>query len=186
VRRVRHPVAAARAVLHHSEHVLLAAQGAEAFAGEAGIELVAPEHHAGGSRTHSELGTVGAVALDAEGGLAAATSTGGTKGKARGRVGDSPLIGCGTYANARCAVSATGHGEAIVRAVAAHDVAARIRDGAPVDAAARGVVNEVARLGGDAGLLALDASGAVATPFQAAVFYRAVKRDGEPVLAAVD
>jgi L-asparaginase / beta-aspartyl-peptidase len=189
VRRVRNPIAAARVVLERSEHVLLAASGAEAFAEEAGVDMVDPGHHVvdyAGRRNHSALGTVGAVALDATGGLAAATSTGGMTGKARGRVGDSPLIGCGTYANALCAVSATGHGEAILRAVMAHDVAARLRDGATsIGGAARAAMEEVVALDGDVGLLAIDAEGNVALPFAADVFHRAVKRAGEPVRAAV-
>src|SRR5215208_5641231 len=150
-------VAAARVVLERSEHVLLAASGAEAFAAEAGINMVDPAHHVvdyAKRRNHSALGTVGTVALDATGGLAAATSTGGLQGKARGRVGDSPLIGCGTYADARCAVSATGHGEAILRAVMAHDVAARLRDGAAsIGGAARAAMEEVVALDGEVGLL---------------------------------
>jgi L-asparaginase / beta-aspartyl-peptidase len=189
VRRIRNPVVAARAVLEGSEHVLLAAEGAEAFAEDAGVDMVDPAHHVidyAARLNHSTLGTVGAVALDATGALAAATSTGGLRGKARGRVGDSPLVGCGTYANDRVAVSATGHGEAILRAVAAHDVAARLRHGAPsVHAAARAVVEEIVGLDGDVGLLALDAEGNVALPFAADVFHRAVKRADGPVLAAV-
>ena len=189
VRRVRNPIAAARVVLERSEHVLLAASGAEAFAEEAGIDMVDPAHHVvdyARRRSHSVLGTVGAVALDATGGLAAATSTGGLQGKARGRVGDSPLIGCGTYADARCAVSATGHGEAILRAVMAHDVAARLHDGAAsIGGAARAAMEEVVALDGEVGLLAIDAEGNLALPFAADVFHRAVKRAGEPVRAAV-
>jgi L-asparaginase / beta-aspartyl-peptidase len=188
VRRVRNPVTAARAVMEDATHVLLAADGAEAFAAQAGVAMVAPEHHViryEERLNHSALGTVGAVALDATGGLASATSTGGLRGKARGRVGDSPLVGCGTYANEACAVSATGHGEAILRAVAAHDVAARVRHGRPLQTAARQVVDEIVALDGEAGLLAIDREGNVALPFVADVFHRAVKRAGGPVLAAV-
>jgi beta-aspartyl-peptidase (threonine type) len=188
VRRVRNPITAARAVMEGSDHVLLASTGAEQFAEEAGLTMVDPAHHVIEYRerlNHSALGTVGAVALDATGGLAAATSTGGLRGKARGRVGDSPLVGCGTYANDRCAVSATGHGEAILRAVAAHDVAARMRHGRSLQAAARAVVEEIVALDGDVGLLAVDNEGNVAMPFAADVYHRAVKRAGGPVLAAV-
>ena len=103
----------------------------------------------------------------------------------RGRVGDTPLVGAGTYADARCAISATGHGEAIIRAVAGHDVAARLRAGDALDRAAEAVLDEVVALGGEVGLLALDISGEVALPFAADVFHRAVKRAGAPVLAAV-
>jgi beta-aspartyl-peptidase (threonine type) len=185
VARVGNPVLAARAVLDRSEHVLLVGAGAEAFAGDAGVALVDPAHHVVAARAQSELGTVGAVALDAGGALAAATSTGGKRGKAPGRVGDSPLVGAGTYADARCAVSATGDGEAILRAVAAHDMAARVREGAALGAAAEAVVREVMALGDEVGLLALDARGEVVMPFAADVFHRAVKREGEEVWAAV-
>ena len=188
VRRVRNPIKAARAVMEGSDHVLLTATGAEAFAEAAGIAMVDPAHHVIAYRerlNHSALGTVGAVALDGTGGLAAATSTGGLRGKMRGRVGDSPLVGCGTYANERCAVSATGHGEAILRAVAAHDVAARVRHGRSLQTAARAVVDEIVALDGEAGLLAIDREGNVALPFVADVFHRAVKRAGGPILAAV-
>src|SRR3954447_5967727 len=189
VRRVRNPVTAARAVMEDAEHVLLASMGAEAFAEHAGVAMVDPKHHIieyTERVNHSALGTVGAVALDATGGLAAATSTGGLRGKARGRVGDSPLVVCGTYANEQCAVSATGHGEAILRAVMAHDVAARLRDGAAsIGGAARAAMEEVVALDGEVGLLAIDAEGDVALPFAADVFHRAVKRAGEPVRAAV-
>lgn len=186
VARVRNPIAAARAVLEGSEHVLLAADGAEAFAEAAGVAMVDPSHHVTDRPAQSALGTVGAVALDGAGVLAAATSTGGLKGKARGRVGDSPVVGAGTYADARCAVSATGDGDRILRAVAAHDVAARLRDVATsLEAAAGAAMGEVVALGGVVGLLAVDASGAVALPFAADVFHRAVKRADAPVLAAV-
>jgi L-asparaginase / beta-aspartyl-peptidase len=186
VTHVRNPVVAARSVLERSQHVLLVGGGAEAFAREAGAAMVDPAHHVVRTETQSPLGTVGAVALDAHGGLAAATSTGGKRGQLPGRVGDSPLVGAGTYADARCAVSATGDGEAILRAVAAHDVAARVREGAPLDAAAAAVVREIVALGDDAALLAVDAHGAVAVPFAAGLFHRAVKREGEEVRAAVD
>src|SRR5262249_21197015 len=112
-------------------------------------------------------GTVGAVALDQNGHLAAGTSTGGMTNKRYGRVGDSPVIGAGTYANAKCAVSATGWGEFYIRANAAHDICARVEYGhEPVAQAAREVVMEVIpKLGGDGGVIALDADGNFATPF---------------------
>jgi L-asparaginase / beta-aspartyl-peptidase len=166
--------------------VLLAAEGAEAFARAAGVPMVDPSHHVTGTPAGSALGTVGAVALDADGVLAAATSTGGLKGKARGRVGDSPIVGAGTYADARCAVSATGDGDRILRVVAAYDVASRVRDGAAsLEAAAGAAMEEVVALGGEVGLLAVDRTGAVALPFAADVFHRAVKGADAPVLAAV-
>lgn len=184
VARVRHPVQAARAVLEHSEHVLMVGAGAEAIAQQAGAAMVDPAHHVV-EKPAPPLGTVGAVALDYSGNLAAATSTGGTRDQAPGRVGDTPLVGAGTYADARCAISATGHGEAIIRAVAGHDVAARLRAGDALDRAAEAVLDEVVGLGGEVGLLTLDISGEVALPFAADVFHRAVKRAGAPVLAAV-
>ena len=185
VARVRNPIAAARTVLDRSEHVLLAAAGAEAFAHAAGLAMVEPSHHVTEAPTQTPLGTVGAVALDAGGALAAATSTGGKRGQAPGRIGDTPIVGAGTYADPRCAVSATGDGEAVLRTVAAHDVAARLRAGATLQAAAQAALDEVVGLGGEVGLLALDATGAVALPFAADLFQRAVKRAGEPVRAAV-
>jgi isoaspartyl peptidase/L-asparaginase-like protein (Ntn-hydrolase superfamily) len=197
VMHVRNPVVAARAVLERSEHVLLVGVGAEAFAREAGAAMVDPGHHVVTTEAQSPLGTVGAVALDAHGALAAATSTGGKRGQLPGRVGDSPLVGAGTYADTRCAVSATGDGDAIMRAVAAHDVAARVREteaaacdeaaraGGGLEGAAQAALREVTSLGDEVGLLAVDARGAVAMPFAADVFHRAFKREGEAVRAAV-
>ncbi|KVW32067.1 isoaspartyl peptidase/L-asparaginase family protein [Burkholderia ubonensis] len=129
-----------------------------------------------------KFGTVGAVARDANGHLAAATSTGGLTNKRHGRIGDSPLIGCGTFADTRVAVSATGTGEAFIRAVAAHDVAARMKYGhAMVDEAARTVVNEVIpSQGGSGGLIAVDADGRVSMPFNTEGMYRGViQADGK-------
>jgi isoaspartyl peptidase/L-asparaginase-like protein (Ntn-hydrolase superfamily) len=181
VRRVRNPVLAARAVLEHSSCVLLAADGAEAFAREQGLTMVEPDWFStpqrraeweraraaagtdGAARPEEfSLGTVGAVALDAGGSLAAATSTGGLTNKRWGRVGDTPVIGAGTWAeNGVCAVSTTGNGEYFLRTAAAHDVAALIRHaGADLAAAARRVVQErLAALGGSGGLIALGAAG---------------------------
>jgi len=181
VTRVRNPVLAARAVMEHTPYVLLAADGAEAFAGEQGLEMVDPDwfstpqrraewdraRAAAGSEGPARaeefsLGTVGAVALDAGGGLAAATSTGGLTNKRWGRVGDTPVIGAGTWAeNGVCAVSTTGDGEYFLRTAAAHDVAAMIRyAGADLPAAARAVVHEkLLSLGGSGGLIALDGEG---------------------------
>lgn len=181
VRRVRNPVLAARAVLEHTPYVLLAGEGAEDFAREQGLALVEPDwfstpqrraeweraRAAAGADSAARpeefsLGTVGAVALDDRGNLAAATSTGGLTNKRWGRVGDTPVIGAGTWAeNGVCAVSTTGDGEYFLRTVAAHDVAAMIRyGGADLAAAARRVVGEKLRaLGGSGGLIALDAAG---------------------------
>lgn len=202
VHRVKNPVLLARAVMEKSPHVFLAGDGAEAFAQTVGIELVDPGYFrteerwqqlqealkAEAARQTSSLGraihygTVGAVALDSAGHLAAATSTGGMTNKRWGRVGDSPIIGAGTYANAHCAVSATGWGEYYIRTVAAHDICARVEYGrqAVAKAANEVVMNAVPKLGGDGGVIALDANGNFATPFNTDGMYRGwVDREGK-------
>ncbi|MEA2481692.1 MAG: L-asparaginase / beta-aspartyl-peptidase [Thermoleophilaceae bacterium] len=196
VSTVRHPVALARAVMETTPHVLLAGPGAERVAAGRGLERQAPDwfvterqrerwwrarQGAGGGE--GPRGTVGAVVLDGAGRLAAATSTGGTQGQVAGRIGDSPLIGAGTYADARCAVSCTGDGEGIIRSVAAHSVATLVGAGVPLaDACARVVHEHAAPLGGDAGLIAVDASGAVALPFNTRVMHRAWQVGGGEVV----
>ena len=181
---------------------MLTGAGAEAFARTVGIELVDPSYFrteerwqqlqealkADAKNQHSSLGraihygTVGAVALDSAGHLAAATSTGGMTDKRWGRVGDSPIIGAGTYANAHCAVSATGWGEYYIRTVAAHDICARVEYGKePLAQAAKEVVMDVVpKLGGDGGVIALDSNGNFTTPFNTDGMYRGwVDRDGK-------
>lgn len=184
VRHVRSPIVLARLVMEKSPHVMLAGTGAEEFALEQGLEPVANRYFVTerrqrelaavlGSRTvpdghESLMGTVGAVALDETGDLAAATSTGGMTGKRWGRVGDSPIIGAGTYAaNDCCAVSATGHGEFFIRATVAHEIAALVRyAGKSVVEAADIVVREqLRRLGGDGGVIAIGRDGTIALPF---------------------
>ncbi|HEU4441254.1 MAG TPA: isoaspartyl peptidase/L-asparaginase [Burkholderiales bacterium] len=182
VRRIRNPVLAARAVMEKTRHVLLAGDGAERLAREQGLVLEEPSYFATEKRLSAlkrnlkdHHGTVGAVALDQEGNLAAATSTGGYTGKLPGRIGDSPIIGAGTYADNRaCAVSGTGLGEAFMRAAVAYDVAARMRyrKESLARAAAAALAN-VARLGGDGGLIAVDRRGNVAMPFNSEGMYRA-------------
>ena len=202
VRLVKNPVLLARAVMEKSPHVMLTGAGAEAFARTVGIELVDPSYFrteerwqqlqealkADAKNQHSSLGraihygTVGAVALDSAGHLAAATSTGGMTDKRWGRVGDSPIIGAGTYANAHCAVSATGWGEYYIRTVAAHDICARVEYGKePLAQAAKEVVMDVVpKLGGDGGVIALDSNGNFTTPFNTDGMYRGwVDRDGK-------
>ncbi len=127
------------------------------------------------------------MALDRAGHLAAATSTGGTAGKLPGRIGDSPLIGAGTWAaDGRCAVSATGDGELIARACVAHEIDARLRlTGATIDDAAHAAIALVAALGGAAGCIAIDANGAVALPFNTAAMARGVVRDGDAMAILV-
>ncbi|MFN6963034.1 MAG: isoaspartyl peptidase/L-asparaginase family protein [Pyrinomonadaceae bacterium] len=128
------------------------------------------------------LGTVGAVACDADGNLAAATSTGGMTNKKFGRIGDTPLIGCGTYAdNSTCAVSCTGHGEFFMLGVTAYDVAARMKYGGQrLAVAARETVEQLARIGGEGGLIAVDANGGVALPFNSDGMYRGWVTAGQP------
>ena len=202
VHRVKNPVLLARAVMEKSPHVFLTGDGAEVFAQTVGVELVDPSYFRTDERWNQlqdalkaeaagqqsslgraiHYGTVGAVALDKAGHLAAATSTGGMTNKRWGRVGDSPIIGAGTYANAHCAVSATGWGEFYIRSVAAHDICARVEYGKqPVAKAADAVVmGVVPKLGGDGGVIALDANGNFATPFNTDGMYRGwVDRDGK-------
>jgi beta-aspartyl-peptidase (threonine type) len=183
LRHVKSPIGLARLVMDKSPHVMLSGQGAEEFALEQGLAPV-PNAHFATERRRRELdrllhgkieagreslmGTVGAVARDAQGNLAAATSTGGMTGKKWGRVGDSPIIGAGTYAaNDCCAVSATGHGEFFIRAAVAHEIASLMRyRGLDVEAAADEVVmRQLVRLGGSGGVIAVGRDGRVAMPF---------------------
>ncbi|MBN8727472.1 MAG: isoaspartyl peptidase/L-asparaginase [Xanthomonadales bacterium] len=201
VRHIRNPVLLARAVMEKSPHVFLVGAGAEAFAKTVRIQTVDAKYfrteerwrqlqkarEAEAKKQASSLGravhygTVGAVALDRQGHLAAATSTGGMTNKRWGRVGDSPIIGAGTYADARCAVSATGWGEYYIRAVAAHDICARVAyAGKPIAKAAGEVVLDVIpKLGGDGGVIALDSEGNFAMPFNTDGMYRGwIDQDG--------
>lgn len=182
VRRIRNPILAARAVMEASRHVLLAGTGAERFARKQGLRMESPGYFRTAKRLEALRknlknyhGTVGAVALDANGNLAAATSTGGYTGKLPGRVGDSPIIGAGTYADNRaCAVSGTGLGEAFIRAAVGHDVCARmLYINVAVGAAARAALENVANLGGDGGLIAVDRRGNLAMPFNSEGMFRA-------------
>ncbi len=190
VTRTRNPVSLARAVMEKSSHVMLAGDGADAFSVEKGLEQAEPayfrteerwqqflqwrDHHTSLlDRTHA-YGTVGAVALDQSGHLAAATSTGGLTGKRWGRVGDSPIIGAGTYAeDGVCAVSATGTGEFFIRASAARQVRDRIawhREG--VQSAADNTIKDIGDMGGDGALIAMDARGHVAFAMNSPGMYR--------------
>jgi len=165
------PVDAARAVMDHTPHVLLAGAGAAHFVRERGLAPVRdPEGYyisaAAPDNRAIPTGTVGAVALDASGALAAATSTGGTLNKVWGRVGDTPIIGSGTWADERVAVSCTGQGEFFMRANAAADVSARVRyAGADLESAVKGALDDVGHLGGEGGIIAVDASGAVSAQY---------------------
>jgi len=199
VTRIRNPIELARAVMEKSEQVMLAGTGAEEFAAAAGFSFVpqsyfyTPERWAQLERirsgdaglsalTISHIGTVGAVAVDARGRLAAATSTGGMTGKRYQRIGDSPIIGAGTYADDRsCAVSATGHGEVFIRTVVAHDICSRMRfGGRSIGEAVREVVlGELPALGGEGGVIAIDAHGEIAIEFNSEGMFRASRREGE-------
>ena len=197
--RVKNPVLAARAVMENTPHVLLTGAAADRFARDAGLTLVSARYFSTPARAVAlararlraeqdaaeRHGTVGAVALDRSGNLAAATSTGGYTNKMAGRVGDSPVIGAGTYAaNATCAVSGTGSGEHFIRAVLAYDVAARMRYlGEPLSTAARRALARVTALGGDGGLIALDRKGTVAMPFVSEGMYRGYARAGRVHIA---
>lgn len=198
VKHLRNPVLAARQVLENSPHVLLIGDGAETFAQQHGIELVnnnifstserfqqLQEAKSQGSVSldhdapldeRTKMGTVGAVALDKHGNLAAATSTGGMTNKLPGRVGDSPLVGAGCYANnANVAVSCTGTGEVFIRALAAYDIAALMEYGhlSLHEACERVVMEKLPALGGSGGLIAIDSEGNVALPFNSEGMYRA-------------
>ena len=192
----RSPVSAARAAMEASPHVLLTYAGADAFAREQGLEqvdnawFVTAERQAqldkvmalgGKFDTDIKYGTIGAVAVDAQGHVAAATSTGGLTAKRWGRIGDSPLIGAGTYADDRaCAVSATGLGEAFIRSVGAHQLAMRMLiAGEGLQAALDAVLADVVALGGNGGLIAVAPSGEAAWGFTTPGMYRAVARAGE-------
>jgi beta-aspartyl-peptidase (threonine type) len=193
VRHVKSPIELARRVMEKSRHVLLVGAGAEEFALEEGLALVpnayfrTPERRAEldalrGGRAASQLvpspqGTVGAVARDAAGNLAAATSTGGVANKRTGRVGDSPIIGAGTYArNGACAVSATGRGEHFMRIVAAHHLCAAVEyRGLALQEAMRETLARLGELGGSGGLIAVDAAGRIAMDFTTEGMFRGAR-----------
>jgi L-asparaginase / beta-aspartyl-peptidase len=207
-RTPKNPILAARAVMEHTEHVMLAGAGADAFAKAQGLPVMPPDYfftqrrwdalqleqervrkgrpvsEAPEERIH---GTVGAVALDQAGNLAAATSTGGRTNKMVGRVGDTPLVGAGTYAaNDTCAVSATGHGEFFTRMVVAYDIAARMRYAheSLMEAADDVLMNKLAAIGGGGGVIAIDRDGNIATPFNTEGMYRGhVSGDGKYTIA---
>ncbi len=207
VHRVKNPILLARAVMEKSPHVMLAGDGAEQFAKEVGIALVDPSYFRteerwqqlqkalkedqeqqphGDADTAKHFGTVGAVALDAQGHLAAGTSTGGMTDKRWGRIGDSPIIGAGTYANSGCAVSGTGWGEYYIRTVAAHSICMEVTQmRVPLQRAAGEIINqEIPAMGGNGGAIALDADGHVAMPFNTDGMYRGwIGADGVPHVA---
>jgi beta-aspartyl-peptidase (threonine type) len=196
MRTTRAPISAARAAMEHSPHVLLTYDGADGFAREQGLEQVSNDWFvtparraqldkvmaAGGKfDTDIKYGTIGAVAVDDAGHVAAATSTGGLTAKRWGRIGDSPLIGAGTYADDRnCAVSATGLGETFIRAVGAHQMAMRMTlGGEKLQQALDAVLSDVAALGGNGGLIAVAPSGEAAWGFTTPGMYRGMAKAGE-------
>jgi L-asparaginase / beta-aspartyl-peptidase len=220
VTTIRNPISLARLVMERSPHVMMAREGAEAFARQHGVQTVEPgyfhtprrweqlerarEAERQASRQGEEqavilldedatphatddrkLGTVGAVAVDQAGNLAAATSTGGMTNKRFGRIGDSPVIGAGTYADQHCAVSSTGHGEHFIRNVVAYDICARVRyTGVGLEAAASEVVHRrLVEQGAEGGVIAIDRAGTIAMPFNSPGMYRGyVRGDGQPVV----
>lgn len=193
VRHIKNPIELARRVMEKSRHVLLVGAGAEEFALEEGLQLVANAYFKTEDRRRqleseqrgqavSDLvpahGTVGAVAFDKAGNLAAATSTGGMTNKRQGRVGDSPIIGAGTYAkNGVCAVSATGHGEYFIRAVAAHHVAAAVEfRGMTLAEAVRELLHSVLpKLGGRGGIISVDGTGDIVLDFNTEGMFRGAR-----------
>lgn len=185
---IEHPVQAARKVMDDGKHVMMAGENARKFAVRAGLKAINDpdnyytEHERHGSGHDSaNHGTVGAVALDSNGHLAAATSTGGIFGKSAGRIGDTPLIGAGTWADAQVAVSCTGLGEAFIRTSAAHDVAARIQYGnETLSDAVWNVLDQVALCEGDGGIIAIDKDGNMAMPFNSDGMKRAIVSNTVP------
>ncbi len=202
VKNVKNPVKLARLVMERTEHILLAGEGANQFAEEMGVETESDEyfftehrwlqlqraissgrvtldHSLSGSDRFTTgplvrpIGTVGAVACDKKGYLAAATSTGGMTNKKFGRIGDTPIVGAGTYADDKCAVSCTGHGEYFMLGVAAYDVAARMKyKGLSLEDAARETIDNIRTMNGEGGLIAVDGNGNVTLPFNSEGMYR--------------
>ena len=205
VRRIRHPIRAANCILKQGWPVMLNSEAADVFAINNGVEEVKPswlvtdlrqkqwdrwrENNARPGATDEDdsvldhdlegMGTVGAVALDKNGDVAAATSTGGMTGKPKGRIGDTPIIGAGTWADQHIAVSCTGVGEAFIRTCAAHRLASKFESGLTLDEACSDVLEAVEPIGGRGGLIAVTTNGEVATPFQTMLMYRGVWMNGE-------
>ena len=203
VTRTRNPISLARAVMEKSPHVMLAREGADQFSLEQGLEQVDPSYFRTERRWQELLdwrrnnaasldpahsrGTVGAVAIDMNGHLAAGTSTGGTTGKRWGRIGDSPVIGAGTYAaDGNCAVSATGAGDLFIRAGAARQVCDRIAwQGASAQDAADATIADIGSIGGDGGLIVMDGSGRIAFSMNTSGMYRGWVTSSVPAGTAI-
>lgn len=191
IKNIRNPVSLARLVMERTEHVLLAGEGANQFAEQNGVKTEPDEYFFTEHRwlqlqeaivagrvqldhaSAKPIGTVGAVACDAHGHLAAATSTGGMTNKKYGRVGDTPIIGAGTYADDTCAVSCTGHGEYFLLGVTAYDVAARMKyKGSSLEDAACETIDRLTAIKGEGGLIAVDSNGNITLPFNSEGMYR--------------
>jgi L-asparaginase / beta-aspartyl-peptidase len=208
VQNIRNPVSLARSIMEHSEHVFLSGSGAVDFARQMNLEFMSDDYFFVQMRydqylqakasdsiildhtlqTEKKFGTVGAVALDRQGNLAAATSTGGMTNKKHGRIGDTPVIGAGTYANnATCAVSCTGHGEYFMRSVVAYDISCLMEyKGYSLKHACDLVVqNKLIQLGGQGGLIAVDGHGRIELSFNSEGMYRAAKHEDEPVYIGI-
>lgn len=210
VKTVKNPITAARAVLEKSEHVMMVGEGADTFAKLCGLELVDNSYFRTERRakslqralereekekkevselSESKFGTVGAVALDVHGNIVAGTSTGGMTNKRYNRIGDSPIIGAGTYANNRtCGVSCTGHGEYFIRYAVAHDVSAMMAyKGVSLQEASDDIINgKLKKAGGSGGLVALDKNGHAAMPFNTPGMYRGYVSDTKRFVAIFD
>ncbi|WP_312820695.1 isoaspartyl peptidase/L-asparaginase family protein [Kaistella carnis] len=212
VHTIKNPITAAIAVMQKSEHVMLSGVGAEEFAKEQKLDIVDPSYFWTKNRWEGlqklkqkektttkkvsqstlpesyeidqKFGTVGAVALDKSGNIAAGTSTGGMTNKKYGRIGDAPIIGAGTYANSQVGISATGWGEYFIRATAARTIAAKMEyQNKNIQTATQETIDEIGKMGGDGGVIALDNNGNIAMPFNTAGMYRgAITEDGEVMI----
>lgn len=212
VHTIKNPIKAAIAVMQKSEHVMLSGVGAEEFAKKQKLDIVDPSYFWTKNRWEGlqklkqkektttkkvsqntlpesyeidqKFGTVGAVALDKSGNIAAGTSTGGMTNKKYGRIGDAPIIGAGTYANAQVGISATGWGEYFIRATAARTIAAKMEyQNKNIQTATQETIDEIGKMGGDGGVIALDKNGNIAMPFNTAGMYRgAITEDGEVMI----
>lgn len=212
VRNIKNPISLAKLVMQKSEHVLLAAEGAMEFAKKMKVETMPDSYFYAEMRyeqlklaqqsdsvfldhtvnksdeTEKKFGTVGAVAIDVNGDLAAGTSTGGMTNKMHGRVGDTPIIGAGTYANNNtCAISCTGHGEYFIRSVVAYDISCLMEyKGLSLKEACDEVVNKkLVKIGGEGGLIAIDKFGNINLPFNSEGMYRASKKENEDIFIGI-
>jgi beta-aspartyl-peptidase (threonine type) len=200
VMHIKNPISAARAVMEKSKHVMLSGSGADMFAAQNGLDTVSAEYFFTEKRWESlqkflknendksldKLGTVGCVALDKNGNLAAGTSTGGMTNKRFGRIGDSPIIGCGSYANSKtCGISFTGHGEYIIRSVAAYDIAA-LMEYKQMDLASsmhEVIHTKLKNIGGNAGAIGIDKNGNIEMMFNTTAMFRGcLKAGAEPMI----